>query len=362
VKVLHVLGELRSSGAEVMLQTAASLWRRYEVTADVLTTGTTPGPYAPELERAGYGVLHLPFERHPRFVQRYGSLLGRGRYDVVHLHMERAFVHLALTARVRRVGVVRTVHSNFPFDGGLRRRRTRQRRLARKASVRFAAIGATVGENEHDRFSNPTTVVHNWIDTDRFRPTPDAVRREAREGLLLSPDDFVAVAVGNCSTTKNHAALLQALSGLDEPVVLLHVGEEEPRRPEWGLARDLAVSDRCRFLGRVDPEMALRAADVFVMPSLHEGLSIASLEALATGLPAVLTDVPGNVDLRTLSDDIIWSSTDENGLRRALSEARARFRPPRMWASRVEQSERVRSRHSAAAGVAGYVQLYHGVV
>jgi glycosyltransferase involved in cell wall biosynthesis len=357
MRVLHVLGELRPSGAEVMLRTAAPYWRDHDVSADILSTGNGVGPYGPELATAGYGIHHLPFERDPRFAIRFATFLRKHPYDIVHLHTERAFIHLGLAARARGLGVIRTVHNTFTYQGVLHRRRSRQRRIARKVGIRFVAIGPTVAENERSRFMNPMPVVPNWFDAKRFTPTQHHQRNQARARLQLPPGQVVAVTVGNCSPTKNHLSLLEALSKLEEAMLLLHVGEEQDSE-ERELTHQLGLLDRCRFLGRVDPLRAMRAADLFVMPSLYEGLPIAPLEALATGLPAVLTEVPGNVDLRSLSDDIIWTSTDPEDLRAALMDAQQRFQAPRTQAVREQQSRRVRARHGAQAGVEGYVDLY----
>jgi glycosyltransferase involved in cell wall biosynthesis len=356
MKVLHVLGELRSSGAEVMLRSAGPLWRQHGVYADILATGDRVGPYARVLETQGYRIHHLPFERSPRFALRFHSFLGQHDYDVAHLHTERAFIHLGLASRARRMTVVRTVHSAFPFEGALQRRRSYQRRLARWAGIRFVAIGPSVAENER-RFANPTRVVNNWLEVDRFTPTQPSQREAAREQLGVPPNGFVAVTVGNCSPTKNHASLLQALSQLEDPMFLLHVGEESDL-PERELASRLGLQDRCRFLGRTDPLPALRAADLFVMPSLYEGLGIASLEALSTGLPAVLTDVPGSVDLRDVSEDIVWSPTDPEGLSAALARARVRFHGHRASSAREKQAALIRERYSPMAGVTGYTTTY----
>lgn len=341
-----------------MLRTAGPVWREHGISPDVLSTGSHVGPYAPTLEAAGYGVHHLPFSRDPGFTLDYVAFLRRTPYDLVHIHTERASAHLGIATRILGLAAVRTVHSNFRFEGVLRRRRTIQRRLARLAGVRHVAVGPTVAANEARRFNNPTTIVANWIDTASFTPTTDDMRRDARARFGLSSDDFVAVVVGNCAPTKNHDALVRAVAALRIPLLLLHVGEEDRLQSEQALLRNLGAGDRCRFLGRTDPLPALRAADLFVMPSLNEGLGMASLEALSTGLPAVLTEVPGSVDLRSLSDDIIWCFTDPCGLRDSLETAYERFNRPRAHTVRRAQAERVRALHGVESGVAGYARIY----
>jgi glycosyltransferase involved in cell wall biosynthesis len=69
------------------------------------------------------------------------------------------------------------------------------------------------------------------------------------------------------------------------------------------------------------PRQALYAADLYVMPSLYEGFSIAALEALSAGLPAVLSDVPGLVDLRGIFPDLFYAPPTPEGMEAAIRRA-----------------------------------------
>jgi glycosyltransferase involved in cell wall biosynthesis len=129
MRVLHVLNELRPSGAEVMLKLSRQQWRFHGVDPEILATGNIPGEYADVLRDAGYIIHHLRFSKHPEFFLRFRRFLRLHGFDVVHLHAERAFPYFALTAYAAGVHrVVRTIHNAFPFAGGLRRRRSAQRK------------------------------------------------------------------------------------------------------------------------------------------------------------------------------------------------------------------------------------------
>jgi glycosyltransferase involved in cell wall biosynthesis len=101
------------------------------------------------------------------------------------------------------------------------------------------------------------------------------------------------VAVGNLYPVKDHGTLLHALSRLPATrVAIAGRGDEEERLR--GLAVNLGLGDRMHLLGlRDDVETVLAAADVFVQPSLSEGLPLAVLEAMGNGLPVVATRVGG---------------------------------------------------------------------
>jgi glycosyltransferase involved in cell wall biosynthesis len=138
------------------------------------------------------------------------------------------------------------------------------------------------------------------------------------------------------------------------------VGAEEPGQPERALARELGVAGRVRFMGpQDDVRTVLHAADAFVMPSLREGLPISALEALATGLPAVLADAPGLRDLRLLFPGVLWAKPAAAPLAGALRrfaalEARER------WALAREHAAIARREFGMRAGVEAYLRLYRG--
>jgi glycosyltransferase involved in cell wall biosynthesis len=361
MKVLHVLGELRASGAEVGLEKASGHWERWGVQGDILAIGENQGAFTERLEAAGYAVAFLRYRPSPRVLVSYFRLIRRGSYEIVHVHSERAFIYLCLGARLAGARVVRTVRAYYEFEGSLARRRALQRRVARLAGVRFIAISPSVAANELDRFGNPTVLIDNWIDTEYFRPPSEDQRRRARLVLDLVDDQIAVVTVGNCAPGKNHLALLQALATMqDLPWVWLHVGEETPDAEERSLAERLGLYERCKFLGRRDPLEPLHASDVYVMPSLQEGLGMATIEALSTGLPALLTDVPGNRDLSVLDAGTNYCSSDPaslaQGLRASIAAAQG------VAARGSTQHENVQKKYGVERGVNAYARLYASLV
>lgn len=359
MNVLHVLAELRPSGAEVLLRSAAPHFRDHGVECDILATGAAVGDYAPALQAAGYRIHHIPYAPTAEFFMSVARFAKRGGFDVVHLHSERAFIAYVLAAR--RAGVrnlVRTVHNTFLFDGFLRLRRGVERRLAQRLGVRFVAISDGVDRNERRRFGTAPELIQNWFDSRHFRrPTPQE-RVEARSALGIAPDEFTLITVGNCSDVKNHAALIEALARVD--VVrwrYLHVGLEQADQPERALARQLGVLDRITFLGtRDDVRPLLHAADLYLMPSRYEGFSIAVLEALACGLPALLADVPGLADLGDHFDDVTHCAPTADGVAVALAPLLAAG--VGVDAGAVRRSQTAHALFGAAAGARAYCELY----
>jgi len=301
LRVLHILHDLRPSGAEVMLRIAAPHFQAANIVGEILSTGTVGiGPYAPTLADVGYVIHHLPIVRSYSFFKKLRRLVRAGRYDVVHVHMEMASVWIAASV-FPLTSVVRTIGSNFEFTGWLRMRRRVTRMLSRMIGVRQMAISPSVHANEMRTFGNKTEICLNWYDSDRFRPPTESERVEARKAFGLTKEDMVVVSVGNCAPGKNHKVIIEAFDKLRArgQFVYLHAGIEVDRQDERRLAINLGVDRKVRFLGvLLDVRPLLYAADVFVMPSLCEGFGNSALEALGCGVPVLLADSPGLRDYR----------------------------------------------------------------
>ena len=361
-RVLHILNELRPSGAETMLRAAAGYWRGQGIESAILITGETRGDYAEALANAGYRLHHLPFRRSVGYLARVYRFFKSHDCEGIHIHCERAnfwFALLAYCAGRRRI--VRSVHSLFRFSGLLRARRFAQRFVLRALfGVRTIAVSPAVQRLERDVFANPALSIPNWFDADRFRPPTEPEREAARRRWGIPAGAIAITTVGNCAPVKNHAAVIGALASLPDCFLYLHAGCEDEGRSERLLAAGLGVADRVRLLGAVDDvEAVLQAADLFVMPSLYEGLGLAAVEALAAGLPAVLADVEGLRDLRAIAPECEWIRPGSDEIAAAVLRVAKRSRAERAGLGAL-LSARVHCEFSVRQGARQYAALYEG--
>ena len=323
MKVLHVLNELNPSGAEVMLLSAAPYFINKKIKSEILVTGTSLGIFSEKLNLVGYFIHHIPFEKKLIFFFRAYKLFSM-EYDVIHLHVERGNFWLGLMARFAGVQVViRTVHNNFNFIGNLRLRRSLQRKTLSIFGVKHIAISESVQKNELKRFGIPTKLISNWYDSDKFKKRTQNERLIAREKLQIEEKTNVIVSIGNCSNVKNHIAIIEALMiiSVNKRPLYLHVGMEDHEHSERKLVTALGLGDSVRFIGPLeDVRSVLHAADLFLMPSLYEGFGIAATEAMAVGLPALLTSVSGLVDFKNITSGAIYSEIDPKSIATAITE------------------------------------------
>jgi glycosyltransferase involved in cell wall biosynthesis len=326
MKVLHILAELKHSGAEVMLQQAFERFSEHGIESHILSTGKDVGNYASVLQQTGYKIHHIPFDKHPAFFIAVKKLLDREKFSTVHLHTETAFIWYVLLLNCCGVKtVIKTFHTVFLFMGYLRWKRALHRRIASRVFRTIPhAIGDSVFDFEKERFGNDCILVRNWTDTNKFRPPTDNERATARSFYDIQPSDFVILTVGACTPLKNHMAVLAAAkkashSLKEKVVVVLHVGSGPLLREEELYAKTNRIEKSCRFVGTLDDvRPCLHAADAFVMTSEWEGLPIAGLEAMSAGLPAILYNVYGLKDLLRNGDGGLLIEPGEDRLTDAL--------------------------------------------
>ncbi len=150
-----------------------------------------------------------------------------------------------------------------------------------------------------------------------FDAPPD--RAAVRAALGIAPGDPVVITVGELIPRKNHETCLRALAKLPG-VTLLFCGTGRDEEALRARAQALNGSDRARFLGfRTDVAALLSASDAFLFPSLQEGLPVSLMEAMAAGLPCVVSNVRGSADLIAEGEGgYLRAPTDAPGMAGAL--------------------------------------------
>jgi len=302
LRVMHVTTGLSYGGAETQLKNVALCLKQRGWSLSVVSM-LPPRAYVEELEAAGICVYDLRMRRKvpdPRAVLRLASIVRRERPLVVHAHM----IHANLLARITRLFasipvLICTAHNII--EGG------RARELAYRLTDSLADITTQVSEAGKQRYIQvgavpPHKIVYipNGIDTSRFQPNP-MVRQAVREQLGCAPDAFVWLTVGRLEPVKNHLELLCAfreVTAVHPHARLLIAGQGPLQAATEQRITELGLADRVRLLGlRRDIPDLLNATDAFVLPSLWEGMPLTLLEASATALPIVATDVGGNAEV-----------------------------------------------------------------
>lgn len=261
------------------------------------------GRFSRALRAAGYPVWVLPAGL--RGFSALAGIIRANGVSLVHTHGVRGNLFGRVAARLAGVSaVVTTVHSHLALDYPDRRKRLFYQALealtcpivGRYIVVSQALQQVLAGQGVDAR---RISVIPNGVDTDVFRPVPDAPRR-LREELGLSPGTRLVGMVARLHPVKGHELFIRAAAVLvrqaagGPPVRFLIVGGGEPsyRRQLEELSQGLGLGASLLFLGeREDVPEVLSGLDVAVVPSRFEGFSLAAIEAMACGVPVVAAAV-----------------------------------------------------------------------
>ncbi|HSU91500.1 MAG TPA: glycosyltransferase family 4 protein, partial [Sporolactobacillaceae bacterium] len=191
------------------------------------------------------------------------------------------------------------------------------------------------------------TIIPSGVDCERFRPPSADERARARARFEISDGEIAIVAVGALEARKGHRFLIEAIAAHGDSSVALRCLIAGDGSIRADLEREIAAlgcAARVAMLGRIeDPRELLWAADIFAMPSLKEGLGVAALEAMACGVPAIVSAVGGLREVVEHDDSGILvepARADEIGaaIARLASSAELRSRMAVAARQRVERN------------------------
>ena len=235
-------------------------------------------------------VYHLPSRKGqlPVYLWRLASLIRCENYRVVHIHGNSATMAFDLLAAWAGGAQTRITHCHNCAHQPFLKQATLGKLLNRLVTDPVACSRAA-GEMLYTR---PFRVLVNGIDCERFSFVP-SVREQMQQKLGLQ-DCFVIGHIGRFSQQKNHTRLLHIFKAVlqQKPQArLLLCGQGENFERSQQEAEALGIAESVLFCGNVKrPEDYLQAMDVFVLPSLFEGLPIVGVEAQASGLPCIFAD------------------------------------------------------------------------
>jgi L-malate glycosyltransferase len=343
LRICHVMSADLWAGAEVQLATTAA-YMAGQPGISMTAVLFNDGPLADRLRQLGIPV-EIVDERTTSAVgilRRLTRFFKAHDVDVVHTHRYKDSVLGTIAAKLAGVPhVVRTVHGlREPMTGWARLRFALYEALDRFTLLCFADLVIAVSLRMADTLRaagyRPTTVthIHNGVDLTAMSPTRP--RHGVRRELGIDSETLVIGAAGRLSAVKGHVHLLRAarlaIERRGHTKVLIVGGG-----PLDGALRDeaarLGIADACVFLGaRSDVHDLIAAMDIFVLPSLDEGIPMALLEAMALGVPVVATAVGG---VPEVVEDRVTGMLVVPRDEQALADACLRLAADRAWAAAI---------------------------
>ncbi|MCI0557585.1 MAG: glycosyltransferase [Nitrososphaera sp.] len=293
--VFHLIETSGPGGAEKMLiSLAGNLDRsRYRSYACLLKDGWLNT----QLQRLGIETILVPQRRSLdfRWLLRLSRVLKERSIRVMHAHEFAMNVYGSLLSKMTGIPIIATVHGKNYYWVKWRRR------LAYKFVARQSAMVAVSEDLKRflreyvDIHPDNITVVHNGIDVQSYAVSDRA--HATRKELGINGNQPVIGTVGNLYAVKGQMYLLKACSAVAKVFpnfVLLVAGRGDYLGSLEETARNIGIGANVKFLGfREDVPALLQTMDIFILPSISEGLPLSALEAMASGKPVVASNVGG---------------------------------------------------------------------
>lgn len=357
MKILHVITSLRTGGAEKLMVDLLPRLRRKGDEVDLLLFDGTPTPFLHQLEDLGIRIFSLSIGENvytPLNIFRLRRfMLG---YDIVHTHNTacQLFVPLARLITRSKPLLFTTEHSTSnrrrgkwylrPIDCWMYGQYSRIIAISEKAAELLAQH---IGRND-------ISVIENGIDVQRYaQATP--IDRHA-----IVPDyhtgDIIITMVAAFRIGKDQDSAIRALTHLPDNYKLCLVGDGERRNIIEALIVELGLQQRVMLLGiRSDVPQILSASDVVVLASHWEGLSLSSVEGMASGKPFIGSDVDG---LREVigGNGILFTDSDHQQLATAIAELTEH---PEHYHKVATACAKAALRYDIATTATRYSNLYH---
>jgi len=365
MKILHIILSLNVGGAERMV----SDFIRNDHSGDcqhVVCCLDSVGVFGEELIGQGIKVVHI--SRRPgkdwRLIFKLARFICKEKIDIVHTHGETPWFYGALATKLvltTRVKCITTIHG---YGGGDRTSVSDYKLW--KFLAKLTAKIVVVADNLRIEMVNsgflPRQVmtILNGVD-----PQQVIENRQTRKSWGLTAHDFVIGIVARLSPIKNHQLLFRAVKTLvqeQSAVKLLVVGDGPERSTLEALAQKLDLNDHIVFCGeQAQVHEFYPLFDVFVLPSLSEGISMTLLEAQAAKVPVVASAVGGNCEIiRDNETGLLFPTGDVDGLFQCLNKLyqSTNFRTKLA----TNGFNRVSDKFNIQGMIQQYLQIYYGIV
>lgn len=310
IKILHVVSSLGSGGVENMLYNYYERMDKEEIRFDFIVHGKDIGLLEQKFCELGSNIYHVTPKKE-NFLRNFfeiNSIISKNNYDIVHCHQNYSSIIPLCIAKYNKVKS-RIVHSHATFDSKERKNK-KIHLVIQKAIVALAThyCACTQDAAEYlfgkDIKNIKVKIIRNAIDINKY--TFDFKDRETLKKEFNFNNKIVIGTIGRLSFEKNHQFLIEVYKSVKEKLpesILMIVGngplkqELQEKVCQLNLTNDIIFIDE-----RLDVNKLYSTMDLFILPSLHEGLGMVLIEAQVNGLKCIASDevIPRDTQLTNL--------------------------------------------------------------
>ncbi len=317
IRILQVVTNTGRGGLETVLMNYYRNIDRSKVQFDFLRHRNQHEAYDDEMRKLGGQIFELPYLNpwSNNYLRQLNAFFANHpEYKIVHVHQD-CMSSVILKAANKNNVPVRIAHSHsssqdknvkYPL-------KLYYRSQIPKYTTDYFACSKEAGDWTFK--NNKYQILNNAINTELYKHSDD-VELEVRNANSIKEDAFVLTHIGRFAAVKNHSFLVDIFSEVKKIIdnaVLLLVGNGELMQETENKVRSLGLTDSVKFMGlRSDVNRILQATDVFVMPSIYEGLPVSLIEAQASGVPCVICDhFSAQCDMTQLTNRISLNSSSK---------------------------------------------------
>lgn len=297
MKVLHIIPTLASGGAEKMLVDIVEEMKKYDIGIEILVLSKIDDFYSDKIKKLGIPLHFGKYEKIYHFfhISTIRNFIKKGGFDIIHTHLfaPQLFTAIAKFFTFKRFKLVTTEHSTH----NRRREITLFRFLDKWMYSQYDKIiaitdGVKLELTKYLPFTlNKTIVINNGIKLDEYKNANTIDRKQLVENY--NQGDILILMVAAMRSQKDHETVIRATKLLPENYHILFVGDGERTVEVKDYAKKYG-SPNIHFLGRrSDVPSIMKSSDIFVLSSHWEGFGLVAVEAMATGLPVIASDVVG---------------------------------------------------------------------
>ncbi|GAB6518547.1 glycosyltransferase [Bacillus cereus] len=296
--IAHIISHLNTGGAEKLVAEISNSMSKKEMRIKVITLFKGRGVPFKILDTNNVELIELNYGK--KFNPKIAWDIYRLTKDCDIVHTHTYYAQLYGSIFIPKKKLITTEHSTHNNRRGKLLFRLTDYLMYRQYSKVICISKGTKESltNWIESTQKKSLIIHNGIDLKIFfdaKPIP-------RKDIGVSNDKVILICVGRLEKAKNHESLIKAFKNINSKAILLLVGNGQREDRLRLLIKELGLTDRVILLGqRTDVERLLKTSDIFILPSLWEGFGLAAIEALACGLPALLSDVEG---LKGITDNL----------------------------------------------------------
>ncbi|KHE69247.1 glycosyltransferase family 1 protein [Halobacillus sp. BBL2006] len=305
LRVLHVVVNMNRGGAETLIMNLYRNIDRTKVQFDFLTC--KEGVFDEEIKQLGGKIHRIPYISevgHKQYIKGLDSFFQQhSHYKIVHSHMDK-MSGFVLRAAKRQGLPVRIAHSHSTnSEGGIASKvyKWYAGTYINSSATHLNACSKSAAKWLFQKDSSKAIIIRNGIDSEKFSFNP-LIRNQIRRSLKICDNTIVLGHVGRFSPPKNHMFLLEMFAEyakINTNSALLLIGDGQLRHKIERKIEELNLEGRVKLLGvREDIHSLLQGIDIFIFPSLYEGLPVTLVEAQCAGLPCLIsTNISNEVDI-----------------------------------------------------------------